>query len=98
MPTTQHGTFNFDAILPLMTPWNFSTAMIELQLSFKRLSIALTNEEERALAEKSMTAFAAGFFEHTLDPEQTDLVADVLRGMNGLLAERVRSTRSLCCI
>lgn len=66
--------------------------MIELQLSFKRLSIALTNEDERAQAEKSMSAFAAGFFEHTLDPEQTDMVADVLRGMHGLLAERVSTS------
>lgn len=85
----QAGTFDIGAILPLMTPWNFSTAIIELQLAFKRLSIALTNEDERLQAETSMSSFAAGFFEHTLDAEQTDLVADVLRGMHGLLAERV---------
>jgi mediator of RNA polymerase II transcription subunit 12 len=72
-----------------MTPWNFSTAMIELQVSFKRLTIALTNETERAQAHQAMDTFASGFFEHTLDAEQTDLVADVLRGMHGVLAERV---------
>lgn len=75
-----------------MTPWNFSTAMIELQVSFKRLTLALASETERAQAQQAMDAFALGFFEHTLDAQQTDLVADVLRGMDGVLAERVNAS------
>lgn len=63
--------------------------MMELQLAFKRLAIALADERERGEAQRSMSAFTEGFFEHTLDPEQTDLVAGVLHGMHGALAERV---------
>ena len=66
--------------------------MIELQVSFKRLTLALASETERAQAQQAMDAFALGFFEHTLDAQQTDLVADVLRGMDGVLAERVNAS------
>jgi mediator of RNA polymerase II transcription subunit 12 len=83
---------NIQTILPLMTQWNFSMAMTELQVSFKRLTIALANENERARAQQAMHAFVSGFFEHALEPEQTDLVADVLRGMHGVLAERVSTS------
>jgi mediator of RNA polymerase II transcription subunit 12 len=75
-----------------MTPWNFLTAMTELQVSFKRLTIAFANEQERARAQRAMDAFTSGFFEHALDAEQTDLIADVLRGMHGVLAERVSTS------
>lgn len=72
-----------------MALWNFSTARVELQASLKQLTIALSNENQQAKAREAVDMFVSHFFEHTLDGEQTDLVADALQGMRGVLAERV---------
>ncbi|KAF8299261.1 hypothetical protein DL93DRAFT_2173589 [Clavulina sp. PMI_390] len=85
MPTSpQLDLFDIGSILSLMNPWSIPTAMMELQLSFKRLTIAMTDGNQR---EEAMNAMST-FFQHSLAPEQTDLVAGVLQGMQGVLAER----------
>lgn len=72
-----------------ITPWNFSHAKVELQLTLKQISLALSHEETKARAEAELKAFTTSFLERQLDVQETDLVADILRGINGKVAEQV---------
>ncbi len=72
-----------------ITPWNFSHAKVELQLTLKQISLALSHDETRPHAEAELEAFTTSFLERQLDIQEMDLVADILRGINGKVAEQV---------
>jgi mediator of RNA polymerase II transcription subunit 12, fungi type len=81
--------YDIPTIMTRMTPWNFSRAMVELQLTFRRIGLCLSHDSTRAQAEAYLSTFTTSFLEHALDPEETDLVADVLRGLSGFVADQV---------
>lgn len=82
-------SYDLQTIVTRLNPWGFSRAMIELQLTLKQMGEGLTRPESRAQAEIDLTKFTTSFLGHPLSPEETDLVADVLRGINGFVAEQV---------
>jgi mediator of RNA polymerase II transcription subunit 12 len=77
------------AICTRLNPWGFSRSAIELQLTFKRLCDGAAGSDTRAQAESDLEKFTTSFLGHALTPGETDLVADVLRGISGPVAERV---------
>ncbi|KAF8330831.1 uncharacterized protein EI90DRAFT_3124044 [Cantharellus anzutake] len=82
------ANYMFSAIMSHITPWNFSHAKVELQLTLKQISVSLSHDETRPNAEAELEAFTTSFLERQLDVQETDLVADILRGINGKVAEQ----------
>ncbi|KAF8330818.1 uncharacterized protein EI90DRAFT_3289687 [Cantharellus anzutake] len=73
----------FLAIMSRITAWNFSHAKVELQLTPKQISVSPSHDETRPNAEVELEAFTTSFLERQLDVQEADLVADILRGING---------------
>jgi hypothetical protein len=72
-----------------MNPWNFSRTMIELRLIFRHIGLGISQPDTSERAKEDLSKFTASFMEHSLDPEETDVVGDVLRGLDGTVAEEV---------
>lgn len=57
----------------------------------KQLSDGLSKPDTQVEAEANLETFADSFFGHTLTAEETDLIAEVLRGIRGSVAAKVRN-------
>lgn len=79
------------AIFSQLNAWGFSRASIELRLTLERMGSGLEASDARAKtkAEEDIQSFMTGLFSRDLHPEETDLTADVLRGITGAVATQV---------
>lgn len=87
------------AIFSQLNAWGFSRASIELRLTLERMGSGLESSDARAKAkaEEDIQSFMTGLFSRDLHPEETDLTADVLRGITGAVATQVRMSRLVAC-
>src|SRR4051812_35823350 len=78
-----------------VNPWTFSRMSVNLHLTLQDLARGLVDEHTRHQAERDLETFLEGLFDNTVTAEETDLVADVLRGISGPVAAKVRVRHTL---
>ncbi|KAG8908829.1 RNA polymerase II mediator complex subunit [Tulasnella sp. 403] len=78
----------WQSIFGQLNAWGFSRASVELRLTLERMGSGLESDDEEAKqkAGKDIHYFMTGMFVRDMDPEETDLTADVLKGIGGAVA------------
>ena len=72
-----------------MNEWEFPKATIELHLSLKHIRSQMENPDTKQEAEAELQQFMNSFFGQSMRQEDVDLLADVLCGINGVIAGKV---------
>ncbi|KZT32862.1 hypothetical protein SISSUDRAFT_472618 [Sistotremastrum suecicum HHB10207 ss-3] len=75
---------DWETITSRLTPWDFAKTTAKVQLTLCDFERDATSGE----AHEELEKFTAGFFDRPTTPEQTDLVADVVRGITGVVASK----------
>lgn len=88
-PEEETGTTTtWQNISSRVNPWTFARTSINLHLTLQELVKDLGEEPTRAQAERDLDTFTAGLFDSAVTAEETDLLADVLRGIAGPVAAK----------
>lgn len=81
--------FDWRTLSSFLSPWRYSRTAIELQLALRSLGGGLRDDATREKAEEDLSKFGSSFFGQSLTCEETDLIADMLRGISGVVACKV---------
>ncbi|EJD35643.1 hypothetical protein AURDEDRAFT_117332 [Auricularia subglabra TFB-10046 SS5] len=81
-------TTSWQNISSRVNPWTFARTSINLHLTLQELVKGLGEETTRAQAERDLDTFTARLFDSAVTAEETDLLADVLRGISGPVAAK----------
>ncbi|KAF8530471.1 hypothetical protein BU17DRAFT_35400 [Hysterangium stoloniferum] len=82
----QINAFDWRTLSSFLSPWRYARTAIELQLALRTLGAGLRDEELKDKARNDLCAFGSSFFGQPLTSEETDLIADMLRGISGVVA------------
>ncbi|GJJ06592.1 hypothetical protein Clacol_000785 [Clathrus columnatus] len=82
----QVKSFNWRTLSSFLSPWRYARTAIELQLALRSLGANLRDPELKEAASKDLYEFGSSFFGQPLSSEETDLIADMLRGISGIVA------------
>jgi mediator of RNA polymerase II transcription subunit 12 len=86
----QISAFDWRTLSSFLSPWRYARTAIELQLALRSLGAGLRDEQTKEKASRDLSAFGSSFFGQPLTSEETDLIADMLRGVSGVVACKVR--------
>jgi mediator of RNA polymerase II transcription subunit 12 len=89
----QINDFDWRTPPSILSPWRYSRTAIELQLALRCLGAGLRDDATREKAEEDLFQFGSSFFGQSLTCEETDLIADMLRGISGVVACKVSGSR-----
>ncbi|KAF8532506.1 hypothetical protein JB92DRAFT_3138291 [Gautieria morchelliformis] len=82
----QINAFDWRTLSSFLSPWRYSRTAIELQLALRSLGAGLRDDATKDQARKDLWEFGSSFFGQSLTSEETDLIADMLRGISGVVA------------
>ncbi|KAF8590944.1 hypothetical protein K439DRAFT_1120420 [Ramaria rubella] len=82
----QINAFDWHTLSSILSPWRYSRTAIELQLALRSLGAGLHNDMTKDKAGKDLVEFGSTFFGQPLTSGETDLIADMLRGISGVVA------------
>jgi hypothetical protein len=72
-----------------LSPWQWKRAVLELRLSFKRLSMRLRLGEAVESGDTSVEDFAASLLDRHLTPDQMALVDEAMKGIDTVAVNSV---------
>lgn len=90
------STLDWRTLSSFLSPWRYARTAIELQLALRSLAAGLRDEQMKEKAAKDLTEFGSSFFGQSLSSEETDLIADMLRGISGVVACKVIAKTYRC--
>ena len=91
----QINAFDWRTLSSFLSPWRYSRTAIELQLALRSLGAGLRDDATKDKAGEDLWEFGSSFFGQSLTSEETDLIADMLRGISGVVACKVRKIRKI---
>ena len=88
-PSSTIASSGLQNISAKVDPWTFSRMSINVHLTLQELAKGLLDESTKVQTVRDINTFTMGLFENVAVAEETDLLADVLRGISGPVAGKV---------
>ncbi|KAH7096964.1 hypothetical protein BKA62DRAFT_482581 [Auriculariales sp. MPI-PUGE-AT-0066] len=91
-PSSSIASSGLQNITAKVDPWTFSKMSINVHLTLQDLAKGLDDEQKRSQTERDIETFTDGLFGYRVAADETDLLADVLRGISGPVATKFLNT------